>query len=236
MTALRIAGLATLVAFASATTVLGQNLNVTITADSGGMTNMIMPGTPTGSPGEYEYIGGDVTGKWDCQWDVTTSDFPFVSASVTLENTSTVSQIYTVTLSEANAPILPSTLIGGSFGGSMTDANNNGTGGVSTATGDPLYYGLIDGTGVLPIYSDPTSFTFDFMGQTKNIPALNPGLPGPTIPGPGMSSSLGIEMRFELSPEDRVAMTAFFDVEVPEPSSLLLLGFGALFLRRRRLA
>ncbi|HRX86627.1 MAG TPA: PEP-CTERM sorting domain-containing protein, partial [Phycisphaerae bacterium] len=130
--------------------------------------------------------------------------------------------------------VTPASLMGGSVGGSVTDANFNGVGGAATAPGMPLYAGLMDGVSVLPIYPDPNAWNVTFQGETVNIPSVNAGLPGPVIPGPAVINDIGIQNQFTLTPGDRVALTAFF-VVTPEPSScvLMMLGVAALVGRRR---
>ena len=72
---------------------------------------------------------------------------------------------------------------------------------ITSLPGTPFYAGMIDGATVLSIYPDPTSFAFLFAspGQTVNIPALNPGLPGPTLLGGPALETIGIEHEFALS-------------------------------------
>jgi hypothetical protein len=79
---------------------------------------------------------------------------------------------------------------------------------------------------------------FAFGGQTITIPALNPGLPGPTLPSGPALATIGIVHRFTLSPGDSMSATSFFTV-VPEPASIALAAIGFLALvwhvgRRRR--
>ncbi|REK10294.1 MAG: PEP-CTERM sorting domain-containing protein [Planctomycetota bacterium] len=158
---------------------------------------------------------------------------PFANLAFSILNVAAVPIEYTVSVLVPIAPPLAgATLHGGSTGGSVTDADGSGTGGLSTITsvaGVPFYQGQIDGTTVLSIYPDPTSFPITFSGQTVTIPALNPGLPGPTLPSGPALASIGIVHRFLLSPGDSVATTSFFQV-VPEPSSIALASISLLTL------
>jgi hypothetical protein len=124
------------------------------------------------------------------------------------------------------------------MGATLTDANNNGSATVSTAGGLPLYRGQIDGATVLSIYPDPYSLSVAFAGQSINVPALNPGLPGPTLPSGAAASTIGIINQFQLSPGDIFAGNSFFVIElVPEPSTIGLAAAAltaTLFVRRRR--
>ena len=77
------------------------------------------------------------------------------------------------------APVVPGTLMGGSTGGSVTDSNLDavfGTIGLSTATPDAFYVGLIDGIPAVPaaeLHADSFSVSFLFAGHTQNIPSAN---------------------------------------------------------------
>lgn len=192
-------------------------------------------GTPNGNGSvtyEGEWAAG--TGAWWCAWNVVGKADPFVSANITFRNTTPTPQIYSVSVIQPIfPPITPSSLIGGSTGGSLTDTNFDGAGYVKTALGAPLYMGGLDGVGVLPIYPHPTTFSISFPGQTVTIPALNPGLPGPTIPAGPVSNWISITHTFELSPGDSVGFTSFF-VVVPEPAIAVLLAFGSVLMLRRQ--
>jgi hypothetical protein len=130
------------------------------------------------------------------------------------------------------------------MGGSVTDTNFDGLGGISTVAPDALYTGMIDGVGVVPaaeLYPDPFStLPYSFPGDTENILATSFGLPGPTVPGPAVGVSIGIVNKFSLSSMDSVSMTNFFVVEpIPEPSSIVLAALAGVALlwcgaRRRR--
>jgi len=193
------------------------------------------PGVPFGE-GMFRYAGSyqDPDGHWTLDYDVVVKPDPFMNAAYALTNPSNSTQIYNLLTTVPIAPpIVPSSLMGGSTGGSLTDANFDGIGTAATiGPGTSFYAGQIDGVSVLPLYSDPNSWSVLFPGQTVNIPATSAGLPGPTIPGPAVLASIGILHQFSLTPGDVVGITSFF-VVVPEPASLVLLAVGALALRRR---
>jgi hypothetical protein len=192
-------------------------------------------GVPFGQ-GMFRYAGSyqDPDGHWTLDYDVVVKPDPFMNAAYAFTNTSGSTQLYNLVASVAVAPpIVPSSLIGGSTGGSLTDANFDGIGTVATVgPGASFYAGQIDGVSVLPLYSHPNSWSVSYPGQTVNIPATSAGLPGPTLPGPAVLTSIGILHQFSLTPGDVVGITSFF-VAVPEPASLLLLAIASLALRRR---
>ena len=160
---------------------------------------------------------------------------PFTSLNFAVTNNAAVTMLFTVSVTLPIVPVGPLTLHGGSTGGTLTDANNNGIATVATPAGIPYYRGQIDGATVLSIYPDPYSLSVPFAGATVNVPALNPGLPGPTIlSGPALAT-IGIINQFTLTPGDQFSGNSFFVVEpVPEPSTIALAALGLVMLALRR--
>jgi hypothetical protein len=203
----------------------------------GGVAGVFNPTGKANGDGSYHYSGvfNDPDGHWvlDLQ-DLIIKPDPFISAVYGLTNNAGSTQNFTLTVTLPVSPaITPSSLIGGSTGGSITDANFDGIGTVATVSPSPFYLGTIDSAAALPILADPFSVSAPFAGGTANIPATNVGLPGPTIPGPAVLTDIGITHRFSLTSGDKLAITSFF-VAVPEPSALVLCGLGAVALLRRR--
>ena len=142
-------------------------------------------------------------------WNLTDLDVsgnvdPFTSLNFAVTNNAAVTLLFTVSVTLPIVPQLPATLHGGSTGGTLTDSNFNGSATVATSGGIPYYQGQIDGATVLSIYPDPYSLSVAFPGQTVNVPAQNPGLPGPTLPSGPALSTIGIINRFTLTPGDIV--------------------------------
>jgi hypothetical protein len=190
------------------------------------------PGVDNGN-NTYSYQGTRTASDWRMDWTVLADRDPFVNAVLGVTNLSAVTQTYTmITLLPIAPALTPASLIGGSTGGSVTDSNFDGIGGLSTAAGTPLYNGLADLVGVLPIYNHPYGVNFAFAGQTISIPSVNVGLPGPSIPNGAILSTIGIKHVFTLSPGDSASFTSFFVAVTPEPASLLLLGLLAIARRR----
>jgi hypothetical protein len=194
------------------------------------------PGVYTCMDGGTPFVPGNPAFTWMLpNWNFTLDTDPVVNSAFGFVNTGPT-QNFTITVNLPVAPIAPSTKIGGSMGGSITDGGD-GLGGLSTVAPTALYRGLIDGVpvGAAADLNNPLSLPFAFASQTLNIPAVFFGLPGPTTPGPAVTTSIGIQNRFNLSTNDSVAMTNTFTV-IPEPSTALLLGpaLAALALWRRR--
>jgi hypothetical protein len=190
-------------------------------------------GSPSGSAWYYEGTLTDFDGHWEIDWQITADTDPFISAGLSVLNTWNTTLTFNVITSLPVSPsILSASLIGGSTGGSVTDANFDGSATAATSPGFPFFNGELDSAGVLPLHPDPSSWSVGFAGGTVNIPAVSAGLPGPTLPGPPVLSTIGIHHTFTLTPGDRIAMTSFF-VAVPEPSTLGFLAIGMLALLRR---
>ncbi len=195
------------------------------------------PETP-GNTEEFRYVGETERPEFDLTWDVFADVDPIVQSVIGFTNNGANTALFTVVTQLPISPaITPASLMGGSVGGSVTDANGDGLGGVNTIAGSSIFAGMIDGAVVSNARLLTHSFTSDpflFGGDTNNIPASDFGLPGPTEPGPAALNSIGIQLEFELSPGDSVAISSFFQVEIPSPGSASLLGVSALFAARRR--
>jgi hypothetical protein len=162
-------------------------------------------------------------------WSLEVNEDPYVSQAFGFKNNSATTETFVIINSIPILPVGPTSVMGGSAGGSVTDSNFDGLGGVNTLPGTPLYIALIDGAPVpsTALHADPFSQGFLFPGHTANIQDTLFGLPGPTLAGPAASTSIGIRSEFQLSGGDSIAMTNFFVIEsVPEPGTASLLGLG----------
>lgn len=196
--------------------------------------------------------GGAGTGSatWDLQWNVTIKEDPFIIGSVTITNLTNSVRTFRLGLSLPVTPAFSPSVYGGSISALLIDYNGHGgalDGSVvlapSADSGGSIYRGTIDGNvdsnAVLRLMGfnvscGPGGPGCSFTGSDDD------GLPGPTLPGPGVTSSIGTMLYFTLTPGDRVTFNTNFTVEplaapVPLPSALplLLLGMGALGAGRR---
>jgi hypothetical protein len=188
--------------------------------------------TPNGD-GSYILYGGHSNGCLEADWSINFKPDPYVSAGVNVKNTTSAIQTFTfIVTSPVSPPITPTSLHGGDMAGSFTTDPLGGT--ISTVSPDPLYYGLIDGSGVLQLHPDPSSWT-RVSGGTTPIPYTGAGLPASLPSGPVMTD-IGIQFKFDLTPDDIAVLSGYFEV-VPEPGTICLLGLGTFLglLRKRRL-
>jgi hypothetical protein len=187
--------------------------------------------------GQEQGNASNGTPAWDVQWDVTVKQDPFIIGSLTVTNLSNSVRTFRLTLSLPVTPAFSPSVFGGSVTASLLDFNGNGSPADGSATLAPssdsfgsIYRGTIDGVTWLPLMGfnvacGPGSPGCSFNGSDAD------GLPGPTLPGPGVVSSIGTLIYFTLTPGDRVTFQTNFTVEpVPLPAALplLLLGLGTL--------
>lgn len=165
---------------------------------------------------------------------------PFVNGVFGVRNSTALEKSYTVTVSLPIFPaVTPFSLFGGSVGLTLTDANFNGFARVRDV-GVSVYQAQTDGVTVLTLLDAPFSLQVNVPGQSAVANQVL-GLPGPTLPGGPVNTSISIVHQFRLSPGDIVGFTSFFVVEavVPEVGTVWLAGgvlavLGGIVIRRRR--
>lgn len=187
--------------------------------------------------GEGEFEGAGFEVEWDLRGDLD----PALTVGVAVVDTGAPSVFsFVFGLPVANIP--PPTVTGGSIGGSITDGNGDGV--TISDAGQAIYTALVNGAPFQTMLDAPFSLTAPDAFSTALIPVESFGLPGLTVPGPGVVvTDMGIEIRFALTGgNDAAALTANFVLEpgevIPEPATLTLMGLGLAgiagqYLRRR---
>lgn len=165
-------------------------------------------------------------------WNLHLDQDPTVLNFFALQNNLTTAQTFTITVSIPTAGTFgPPVTIQGSIGGSITDANGNSVT-LTTAGASPIYTALVDNVSVQTLLNSPQTFTAGSFGSQTFGPASF----GPSSVGIAATSSIGITVRFTLSPGDIASYTSVFTL-IPEPTTLVLLATGlagmAHFGRRR---
>jgi len=170
-------------------------------------------------------------GRWMfMDFEVTFNPDPNISASFNVVNslTGTMPSNFTITV-EAPIAALATTVRGGSAQGGVTDAGGDGA--TLGLLGTPAFYtALVDGAAAHTLYSDPNgSLTVGAFLSGNLSPLEDFGTPIPSLPGGAVNTKIGIQFNFSLTPNnDRATGSGVFVVELPEPSTFLLLGFGLL--------
>ncbi len=169
-------------------------------------------------------------------WSLSFDNDPVVTGTVAVTNAAAVDQHYTLIFTLPVAPIGPTSLTSGSIQGGVTSNDLDGAT-VSTVAGGAFYTALIDGASFKTLYGDPSSATAPALGS-GNLAYVDFGLPAPpSFPGPAVTTSIGIQLDFTLTPGDSASFTSNFAVfPVPEPTTGLLIGLGlfGLVVARRR--
>jgi len=153
---------------------------------------------------------------------------PSVNGVIAVQNNALGTQQFTMTVTLLTGAVgNPTTLTGGSVAGGATDNNGNGAT-LSAPAGSALYTALIDGVAHQTLFADPTVLTVVNPFDSADLdPPGAFGTPIPSLPGPGVATSIGIRYDFLLTSQDAASFTGVFVVEpVPEPATAALLGLG----------
>lgn len=185
--------------------------------------------------GTFNFTGSQASQGWDLGWSVVANPDPFVIANLVVTNNTLVTTTFTITVNMPVGAILPSSLIGGSVTGTVTDLNGDGAT-VASVAGTSIYQGLIDDNTVATLLDDPFSQSAGAWGSATIGPASF-GNPIPSQAGPAVNGSIGITLTFTLSAGDAASFTSIFVAEVPAPAGLALLAVaGVVGSGRRRRA
>src|SRR5262245_41619739 len=122
---------------------------------------------------------------------------PVVTGTTGVTNLFTTTQQITLLFTLPVAPLNPSTLVGGSYRGTLTDNNGDGAT-IAAPTGSALYTSQLDGVNQQTLYPDPNSFSAGSF-LSVNIPSTSFGSPIPSLAGPAVATSIGIKLDFTLT-------------------------------------
>jgi len=229
----------------------------TLTVTAGGET---FAWNLTGGPdvenedGSWNY-GGQRTenaggGSWTLDYDINASrhdsgettaraaQLAFVTNNLVMTNNTGATQTIVMTTMIPVAPgILPSSLMGGSASGTLTATGAGGS--MSNVNGaDSMYRAMIDGLfvgGVADLHNFDSSVSVVGFGS-ESTGFEDFGTPIPSAPGPGVNSSIGITIQFDLTDGDSASWTSVFAVnQVPAPGAGAVFALAGVFgIRRRR--
>jgi len=191
----------------------------------------------TNPDGTFTYNSGVSGTLWDFGWDLTVNPDPFISGTLTVVNKSTNTThfniLFTLPVGTGFVPAYKS----GSLSGSFQDFNGNGLGADNSAGLSNINWnGFIDGSNALAL----STFDVSCSGSSPGCSGLvGPVSDGPLLHAGGVSSTIGIQLSFDLTAGDKATFTNLFEVmPVPIPAAVWLFGSGLLGLgalaRRRR--
>lgn len=164
-------------------------------------------------------------------WDLLVNPDPFIIANLVYTNTSGATQVVGVEVVLPIGMAMPSTLIGGSVSGSVTDGNGNGAT-LASFAGGSVYSAIVDGSATAASLLTGFSVSTGNYGSALIGPASF-GTPIPSQPYGAINTSMAIRYEFTLTAGDSVSLAGSF-VAVPTPGAVALLGLAGLVARRRR--
>jgi PEP-CTERM motif-containing protein len=222
---------------ASAAPVVGVSIDATdaTTGVSGG-SYAIDLATTANPDGTYGLSGIGYGAAFQCNWDLTVNTDPQITSNFTLKNLAGTTQNFVMTITLPIATIAPNTVQGGYYGDPVngtTYSDTSGDGNVTLSSVGSFYQALVNS-----VVSQSLG-TFSVSSATfASLPQQQWGTPIPSAPFGAATNNMQIRWSFSLTPGDTVQSKGFFQVEAPEPGSVVLVGLGlaALGLVRRRSA
>ena len=173
----------------------------------------------TDADGGYELNGPrefDILGNWahleiqELQWDPD----PFVLNNILVTNTTTSTLVFSAFVGLPTTFAAPNS-ISGNVTASVSDGGRDGAT-IATTGGQALYAAQIDAVAVATLQNDPFSIIAPIGGSNTASASF-----GPLVNGVPVTTHIGIQLRFSLTPGDTAAFLSRFDVveSVPDASS-----------------
>ena len=194
--------------------------------------------TEIGHTGTYGVSNTGYGSNFNCDWSIVVNPDPTITGTFTLNNISTATQTFIITVSLNVSPGLSApTKMGGFFSQiTYTDLNSNGVT-LATVPPNPFYRAQIDGNPLTLYGGDLGLFSLTGgAGSTNTISGMSFGDPIPSQAGPALNTIMTIRHQFSLTAGDQVQFNSMFQVEAPEPGSVLLIGLGLAGLVARKLS
>jgi len=227
------AGAAAFTAIADTTVIPNMQINVYVDGDL----YQYDPSTQQawGNPnGTFGYFGQATANVADAghqmSWDMLVNPDPFIIANVVYTNISSGTQNVTLEFVLPIGMAMPSTLIGGSVSGSLTDVNGDGATFASLGGGS-AYQALADGSVAAGMLTGVNVNAGPFGSSLIGPESF--GTPIPSQPYGAINTDMAIRYEFSLTAGDSVSLAGSF-VAVPAPGAVALLGIAGLVGRRRR--
>lgn len=198
-----------------------------------------LSGTATAASNVYNYTGSltDGGGMWTTGFDFNASNMAdmqtsFVSGNFVVINSGSMAQDFEIVLT---LPVVVTgskmTMYGGSVAGSVIGDADGGFFG--TTGSNPVWSASTDGMVIADLLTAPINISTSPF-QSALVGSMSFGDPIPSAPGPNLSSSLEITLRFTLGAGDSAAFTSILVAQVPAPGAVALLGLAGLVGSRRR--
>ena len=207
-------------------------LDMILTVDDGDPLSL-NPGVGTAlGGGTYNFTSSFAGGSdYSVNWNLNVNADPFVNGNMAATNLSLSNLVFDLMVILPVTPIASATVIGGSAQLTLTTSSAGGS--VSTFGSQAGWEALMDGAVVHTFFAAPFSMTNPGLGSTLSAPQSF-GTPIPSAAGPPVASTIGVHLRFMLTPGSAFSITSVFVVDVPGPASLAVLAGGLLIRRRRR--
>jgi hypothetical protein len=152
---------------------------------------------------------------------------PFVLNNILVTNTTSSTQVFSAFVGVPTTFAAPN-IISGVIEVGVIDGGDDGA--TLATAGTPIYQAQIDGVTVDTLLDEPFSLVAGSAGVNSATASF-----GPDTSGVAVTSNIGIQLRFSLTPGDTASILSRFDVvAIPSPAALPAFGIAALCLPKRR--